>query len=111
MKKFWEELKRRNVIRETIAYILVAWVILQVAAIVLPVFEAPEWILKTLTIVLIAGIPFAMAFSWVYEITSKGLQKTKDSADSELAKKQHRKLNGLIALAGVVAIVLFLCRK
>ena len=78
MRNFWEELKRRNVIRETLAYILVAWVLLQVADIVLPIFEAPPWVLKTLTIVLIAGVPIVMIISWVYELTDKGLRKTAD---------------------------------
>ena len=47
MSSFFEELKRRNVIKATIAYIVVGWVLLQVASVVLPITNAPDWVLKT----------------------------------------------------------------
>ena len=108
MSNFWEELKRRNVIRETLAYVLVAWVLLQVSDIVLPIFEAPPWILKTLTIVLIVGVPIVMIISWVYELTDKGIRKTADLDDPKSGKKQKRILNILIGVAAITAIALFL---
>ena len=108
MSNFWEELKRRNVIRETLAYILVAWVLLQVADIVLPIFEAPPWILKSLTIVLITGVPIVMIISWVYELTDQGLRKTADLEDQESGKRQKRILNILIGISAIAAIILFL---
>ena len=62
MNKFFEELKRRNVIKGTIAYIVVAWVLLQVTSVVLPITNAPEWVLKTFTFFLAIGFPVWLSF-------------------------------------------------
>ena len=77
--KFFDELKRRNVIKATIAYIVVAWVLLQVLSTVLPNLEAPSWVLKSLTFVIAIGLPIWMIFSWVYEVTPEGLKKNNKS--------------------------------
>ena len=60
--KFIDELKRRNVIKATIAYIVVAWVLLQFFALVLPNFEAPPWVLKTLMFVIAIAFPIWIIF-------------------------------------------------
>ena len=60
--KFFEELKRRNVIKATIAYVVVAWVLLQVTTLILPIFGAPEWVLKMLTFFIAIGFPIWIFF-------------------------------------------------
>jgi TolB-like protein/Flp pilus assembly protein TadD len=77
IKKYIAELKRRNVFKPAIAYLVVAWLIVQVADIVLATFDVPSYIMKTLIFVLIIGFPLSLIFSWVYEITPKGIKKTK----------------------------------
>jgi hypothetical protein len=72
MMNFFDELKRRNVIKETLAYLVVSWVILQVISLVLPIFDAPDWVLKTVTFLLALGLPFWIFFSWTYQVTSDG---------------------------------------
>jgi TolB-like protein len=69
MKKFIEELKRRNVIKASLAYLVISWIIVQVAQAVLPTFGAPDWVLKALIIGLAIGLPIWIIISWIYEIT------------------------------------------
>ena len=91
MSSFFEELKRRNVIKATIAYVVVSWVIIQVLSIVLPTIEAPDWVMKTLMTLLVIGFPIWVFFSWVYEVTPEGLKKTKKQETTEKPKKNLRK--------------------
>jgi hypothetical protein len=63
------ELKRRNVIRMAGLYLVGAWLVVQVAGTLLPVFEAPAWVMKTLVGLLAVGFVAALVFSWVFELT------------------------------------------
>lgn len=103
--KFLDELKRRNVIKATMAYLVVAWVLIQVLTNILPVFQAPDWVLKTLMILLAIGLPVWMVFSWVYEVTPEGIKKTADvSSDESVTATTNKRLNILILILLVVAI-------
>jgi|GEM_PF-5553587 len=83
MGKFLEELKRRNVFKAGIAYAVVAWLLIQVAAIVLPTFGTPHWVLQAVTFIIILGFPVAVFLAWAYELTPKGVKKTPD-ADGDI---------------------------
>ncbi len=76
VKKYIAELKRRNVFKPAIAYLLVAWLIVQVADIVLSTFDAPPYIMKALMYVLIIGFPLNLILTWIYDLTPKGFKKT-----------------------------------
>ena len=76
------ELKRRNVIKVSIAYVIVAWVILQVADVLLNNLEAPGWVFKVILLVLSAGFPVTIVLSWVFDWTPGGLQRTEDAIGS-----------------------------
>ncbi len=103
--KFIEELKRRNVIKATMAYIVVAWVLIQVMTNILPVFQAPPWVLKILMILLAIGLPIWMVFSWVYDVTPEGIRKTEDvPADGTVTATTNKRLNILIVILLVIAI-------
>lgn len=105
MSPFFEELKRRNVIKATLAYVVTSWVLLQVLSIVLPAVEAPEWVFKTLMILLVVCFPIWVFFSWVYEVTPEGLKKTKQvSKDDSITQTTNKRLNILI-LVGLVATI------
>ena len=94
IKKFIAELKRRNVIKPTIAYLIVAWLVAQVADIVLPTFDAPLSIMKTLIFVLIIGFPINLIFAWVYELSPKGIKKTKNVEEViSVSQKSNHELN------------------
>jgi len=103
--KFFDELKSRNVIKATIAYIVVAWVLLQVFSIVLPNFEAPSWVFKSLTFIIVIGLPIWMIFSWVYEVTPEGLKKTVQvTKENSISSSTNRRLNIIIIIALIIAI-------
>ncbi len=73
--KLIAELKRRNVIRMAGLYLVGAWLITQVAATLLPTFDAPSWVMKVLVVVLALGFLTALLFSWLYELTPEGLKR------------------------------------
>jgi len=101
---FFEELKRRNVIRVGIAYVIIAWLILQFADVVLNNIEAPGWVFQVIMLVLGIGLPLALFFAWAFEMTPEGIKKEKDIERSEsITNVTSQKLNytiiGLLVLA------------
>ena len=76
-KNYFEELKRRKVFKPAIAYIATAWIIAQITADVLPIFEIPAFIQQTIIIILILGFPVPLVLAWIYDFTPKGKKKQK----------------------------------
>ena len=104
--KFFEELKRRNVIKETLAYLVVSWVLIQIATTILPIVDAPAWVLKTGIFLLALGLPVWIFFSWAYEVTTEGFKKTaKVSKDLSGATVSNVRFNYIIIIALITAIV------
>jgi TolB-like protein len=104
---FIDELKRRNVFRVGAAYLIVAWLILQVADVVLGNIEAPAWVFQSILLLLVIGFPVALIFAWAYEMTLEGLKKEQDVDRSEsITHATGRKLD--FAIIGVLAIALIL---
>ena len=105
MGRVFDELKRRNVIRVAVAYVIASWLVLQVADIVLQGIEAPAWVMKVFMLVLALGLPFVLMFSWAYELTPEGIKKEQDVDRSQsITPETGRKLN-LITIGMVVAAV------
>ena len=108
-RKLISELNRRNVFKSVIAYLAVAWVIIQIASIVLPAFGAPDYSLKIIIYFLSAGLILWVGFSWVYDLTSEGFKKTEDIVDNEeFAKLTDKRLNKVIAGALFLAVLLLI---
>ena len=105
MSKFFDELKRRNVIKATIAYVVVAWVFLQVASIVLPIVNAPEWVLKTFSFFLVLGFPLWVLVSWIYEVTPEGLKRTQKNTEERGISETTDKRLSILILVGLVAVI------
>ena len=72
------ELRRRNVFRVAAAYLVVGWLILQIADVVFDQLLLPQWVGTFVTILVIAGFPFVLMFSWAYELTPEGIRKEAD---------------------------------
>ncbi len=72
------ELRRRNVLRMAVLYVIAAWVILQVADVLIDLAKLPDWIGTTTLALLAVGFPIALIFSWFYEITPAGISLEKD---------------------------------
>ncbi|MDU8885030.1 hypothetical protein RXV94_02580 [Yeosuana sp. MJ-SS3] len=75
-KKYISELKRRNIVRSAITYLVIAWLIAQVSSIVFPAFNLPTYFMKTLIFILIIGFPVSLVFAWAYKLSPKGIEKT-----------------------------------
>jgi len=106
---FFTELKRRNVIRVGIAYVIVAWLILQFADVVLNNIEAPHWVFQAIMLVLGIGLLLALFFAWVYELTPEGIRKEKDIEPSQsITPQTGQKLNTAIIGLLVVALGYFI---
>ncbi len=106
---FFNELKRRNVIRVAIAYVIVAWLILQFADVVLNNIEAPHWVFQVIMLVLGIGLLLALFFAWVYELTPEGIKKEKDIEPSaSISNQTGQKLNYTIIGLLVVALGYFI---
>ena len=71
----FNELKRRNVFRVVIAYVIVAWLVMQIADVVLNNITAPDWVFQVLMLFLTVGLPIAVIFAWAFEMTPEGLKR------------------------------------
>lgn len=104
-KKFWKELQKRNVFRFMTFYTLTSWLIIQFAVATFPFLQFPDWTVRMIIIITIAGFPVALVVSWVYELTKDGLKKTNTvSNQKSLTKRTGKKLNRLII--GVLILVI-----
>jgi hypothetical protein len=102
---FIDELKRRNVFRVGVAYVIVAWLLLQVADVVLNNIEAATWVFQAILLVLVIGFPLSLFFAWAYELTPEGLKKEKDIDRSQsITHVTGRKLDFVII--GLLAVTL-----
>jgi len=72
---FFAELKRRNVFRAAAAYIILAWLVLQVSDVILSNIAAPAWVFRVLLLFLAVGLPFVVFFAWAFELTPEGLKR------------------------------------
>ncbi len=108
MSSFFQELKRRNVFRVGLAYVVTAWLIAQAADLALDAFAAPEWVMKATLLMLLLGFPIALIFAWAFEKTPEGLKLEKNvdrsqSITSVTGKKMDR---GIIIALGIAVVFL-----
>ena len=109
MRNFFEELKRRHVVKAGIAYLVVAWLLIQVLSILLPVFKAPDWIMRLAVITLAVGLPVWLVVAWIYDFTPEGIQRTEDVPfNPEISRKKNTRLNKFIIGGLAIAVVLLL---
>lgn len=109
LRKYIAELKKRHVFKAGLAYLIGAWVFSEVSALILDSFEAPPYIMKTILVVLIIGLPVWLVFSWVYDLTPEGIKKT-SSVDPKESKSPviNQRLNRAIISFMSVAIILLI---
>jgi TolB-like protein len=105
LNNFFSELKRRNVVRVGIAYVVVSWVILQFIDIIQEIVRFPGWFPQMVLVLLIIGLPIALIFSWAYEVTPEGVKKTEEVDKSKsIIHGTGQKINKLIIGALVLAV-------
>jgi TolB-like protein len=95
------ELKRRNVFRAAVAYGIVAWLLVEVASVVLPTFETPGWVMKVVIFLAALGFPLALVIAWAFELTPEGIKREEDVDRSGSQTRRHRNapIIGLLILA------------
>jgi adenylate cyclase len=109
---FFSELKRRNVFRVGIAYVVITWLVAQVLQLVFESFGTPDWVMKTVLVLLATGLPFVLIFSWVFEMTPDGLKReTEIDRSQPITSETGRKLNNAITGVLVVALAYFVFDK
>lgn len=106
---FLVELRRRNVIRVAGLYVVTAWLLVQIADTLLPIFDTPGWVLRTIVTLLALGFIPALVFSWVFELTPEGLKREED-VDRRFSTTHltARKLDIATLMIALLAIVLLL---
>ena len=108
LKKFFGELRRRNVYKVAVAYAIVAWLLVQVATQVFPFFEVPNWAIRLVVLLLVIGFVVALVFSWAFELTAEGLKRTEDvDVTKSVTKSTGRKLDFVIIAILLLIIGIF----
>ncbi len=101
----FSELKRRHVDKVALVYGVVAWLLIEVAWILLPNFDAPSWMLKAFIILIALGFIFAVTISWSFEMTPEGMKRTADLSPGEvLPYWSKRKFAAFIIAVAVIAL-------
>jgi TolB-like protein/Flp pilus assembly protein TadD len=105
---FFGELKRRNVYKVAVAYAVVAWLVIQAASIFLPAFNAPQWAMQIVILILVIGFPVALVFSWAFEITPEGIKlESEIEPNKSIKQRTGRKIVAVTIALAVVAAGLF----
>lgn len=112
LNNFWDELKKRNVVRALIFYAVTAWLIIQFAATTFPYLNIPKGAITIVIVVLLIGLPIVLIVSWIYEMTTDGLRKTDDvSGEKSITLKTGKKLNRLTTVVLSLAVIFLLVDK
>src|SRR5438094_9007217 len=106
-RDLFAELKRRNVCKVGIAYAVVAWLLMQVASQIFPIFEIPNWAVRLVVLLLVIGFPIALILAWAFELTPEGIKLT-ESADREAAESSRNKAwIYIIIVAAALSVAVF----
>jgi len=108
MNPFIKELRRRNVFRMAVLYVVAAWLIMQVAEVIIGLANLPDWIGPTLLGLLAIGFPIALIFSWFYELTPEGVSLEKDVAVAEsITHVTGRRMDFIVISLLCAGLILF----
>src|SRR5436190_16574329 len=106
---FFAELKRRNVYKVAVAYLVAGWALSQGIAQVFPVFEVPNWVIRLIVLLIVIGLPIALVLAWMFELTPEGIKRTDDVDPAAAARvpKKHAWIY-VVVIGGLLSIGLFL---
>lgn len=103
-KNFFGQLKRRHVYKIAVAYVVVAWLLIQVATQVFPFFELPNWAVQVVVLAMVIGFPIALVLAWAFELTPEGIKREEDVASRRSRTRQAgRRLTALIIVVAALA--------
>jgi hypothetical protein len=106
---FWNELKRRKVVRVAVVYAATAFAVLQAADIMLPQMGVPPWALSLVVALVVLGFPIALVLGWALEVTPDGIRRTEatpaaqveEAATPALLGKRTLVVAGLLVVLGI----------
>ena len=105
-KSFFGELRRRNVYKVAVAYIVAGWALAQGIAQVFPVFDVPNWAVRMIVLLIILGFPVAVVFAWLFEITPEGIKRT-EVADAANERSRSNAWIYVVVIGAILSIGLF----
>lgn len=112
MPSFLTELRRRNVVRVGIAYVVVAWLLMQAASALEPALLLPDWVDRVVAVFLLIGFPIVLIFAWAFEITPEGIKLTSAvDPDQSITPVTGKKLEHTIIVLLGLAVVFFVVRE
>jgi len=104
----FDELKRRKVFRVAIAYVVGAWVIVQVADVVADNFNAPDWVMQMIITLLVVGLPISLVLAWIFDLTPEGIIRAQNDDTSKPALSNTQTYSLLGGMFAVAAVILYL---
>ena len=108
---FFAELKRRNVYKVAVAYAVVGWLVMQIAATVVPALHLPETITSGVVLLVLLGFPIALILAWAFELTPEGIKRAEDVLPNEsITQRTGRKLTAVIIVVALIAVGLLTFR-
>ncbi|HSM68773.1 MAG TPA: tetratricopeptide repeat protein [Xanthomonadales bacterium] len=112
MKRFFQELRRRNVLKVAVAYIVTGWLIIQVLDAVVPMLLLPDWVSRAILLLLLVGFPIALILAWAFELTAEGIKRDAEVAERRPAgAPSGRRIDFVIIGLLVVAVGYFVADK
>jgi TolB-like protein/Flp pilus assembly protein TadD len=112
IENFFAELKRRNVYKVAVAYVVVSWLLIQAASILFPTFDAPAWVMKALVAAIVLCFPVALVLSWAFEITPEGIKlESEIDPNRSIARRTGRKIIAITVALAVIAAGLFVYQR
>jgi len=114
-KKFFNELKRRNIYKVAITYAIVAWLILQIGSVVFETIKTPDWVMKVLLFFIVIGFPIALIMAWAFEMSPQGIVRTNSAAAKEKpyssSKKKPLSHNVFVGILLLIIVGQFIYNK
>jgi adenylate cyclase len=106
-KNFFAELKRRNVYKVAVAYAIVGWLVMQIAATVVPALHLSDAITSAVVLLVILGFPIALIIAWAFELTPEGLKRTEAADAAPIWRSTHRAWIYVVIIAGATSVGVF----
>lgn len=106
MNRFIKELRRREVFSTAGLYVGICWILIEASSVVLPTFDAPDWVLRAIIIAAVVGFPVMLVLAWIYDITGHGIEVQAEATDTMVAPIGGRKMDFVVI--GVLTVALFI---
>ena len=103
---FFAELKRRNVYKVAVAYIIAGWALSQGIAQVFPIFDVPNWVIRLIVVLIVIGLPVALVLAWMFEMTPEGIKRTNAADAVEQQSRGHTWIY-IVVVAAAFSVGLF----